>query len=94
MAIGLFIDGAYVSNVFAGRIDYLALRTMLEQELADVVDEAYYFNADDDPPKAQKLQRAGVSAANWARPASEDLLASQEEALVAQGTRWRSCRAS
>lgn len=58
MSIGLFIDGAYVSKIFNGRIDYLALRTMLEGELQDSVDEAYYFNADDDPPKAQKLHNA------------------------------------
>ncbi len=58
MSIGLFVDGAYVSKVFHGRIDYLALRNLVEQELHDVVDEAYYFNADDDPPKAQKLHNA------------------------------------
>lgn len=58
MSIGLFIDGAYVANVFKGRIDYLALRTMLESELGDTVDEAYFFDADDDPPKAQKLPNA------------------------------------
>jgi len=55
MSIGLFIDGEYVSNVFPGRIDYLTLRKTLEHELQDSVDEGYYFNADDDPPKAQKL---------------------------------------
>ena len=27
MSIGLFIDGAYVSKIFNGRIDYLTLRT-------------------------------------------------------------------
>lgn len=58
MAIGLFIDGEYVSKVFPGRIDYLQLRTHVERELDDTVDEAYYFNADDDPPRAQKLHNA------------------------------------
>jgi len=31
---------------------------MLERELDDQVDEAYYFNADDDPPKALKFHNA------------------------------------
>lgn len=55
MVIGVFIDGAYVSRVYPGRIDFLTLRSVLEREAGDVVDEAYYFNADDDPPKATKL---------------------------------------
>jgi uncharacterized LabA/DUF88 family protein len=51
----MFIDGAYVSKVYPARIDYLALRTMVERELRDELDEGYYFDADDDPPKATKL---------------------------------------
>ena len=55
MSIGMFIDGAYVSKVYRARIDYLALHTILEKEIGDTVDEAYYFDSDDDPPKAAKL---------------------------------------
>lgn len=51
----MFIDGAYLAKVFPGRMDFLALRRTVEEKLADKVDEAYYFNADDDPPKATKL---------------------------------------
>ncbi len=51
----MFIDGAYVSKVFPSRIDYLALRQMIERETGDVIDEAYYFDADSDPPQATKL---------------------------------------
>lgn len=55
MSIGVFIDGAYLSRVYPGRLDYMTLRRMLETEIGDEVDEAYFFNADDDPPKATKL---------------------------------------
>jgi uncharacterized LabA/DUF88 family protein len=57
MSIGLFIDGAYVYKV-AGKIDHLKLRTFLEREMGGPIDEAYFFNADDDPPKAEKLHSA------------------------------------
>jgi uncharacterized LabA/DUF88 family protein len=55
MAIGVFIDGEYLSRVFPGRMDFMKLRQTLESELGDFVDEGYYFNADEDPPKATKL---------------------------------------
>ena len=58
MAIGLFIDSAYVWKVFRDRIDYLKLRQHIENDIKDTVDEGYFFNADDDPPKAQKLHNA------------------------------------
>jgi hypothetical protein len=41
MSIGLFIDGAYLYKVYPKRMDYLALRHMIEAELADAVDEGY-----------------------------------------------------
>src|SRR5439155_9049615 len=59
MATGWFVDGAYLGKVWqasvpAGqRLSFLKLRTHLEQELADKVDEAYYLNADPDPPTAK-----------------------------------------
>jgi uncharacterized LabA/DUF88 family protein len=58
MAIGVFIDGAYVAKVFRDRMDYVKLRQLIEQELGDTIDEAYFFNADDDPPRAQKFHNA------------------------------------
>src|SRR5688500_9575865 len=58
MSIGMFIDGAYLWKVFNGKVDYLKLRQRIELDLDETIDEAYYFNADDDPPKAQKLHNA------------------------------------
>lgn len=55
MTIGLFVDGAYASKVFPRSLDYVKFRSEIEAHLADTVDEAYYFNADDDPPKATKF---------------------------------------
>lgn len=54
MSIGLFVDGSFIYKSFPDQIDYLKLRQLIEQELADTIDEAYYFNSDDDPPKATK----------------------------------------
>lgn len=58
MAIGVFIDGAYVAKVFRDRMDYVKLRQLIEQELGDSIDEAYFFNADENPPRAQKFHNA------------------------------------
>lgn len=55
MSIGLFVDGEFVRRTYRGQIDYLKLRQAVESELADTIDEAYYFNADDDPPRSQSL---------------------------------------
>lgn len=58
MSIGLFIDGAYVWKTFKEHIDYGKLRKHIETVLGDTVDEGYFFNADTDPPKAEKLHNA------------------------------------
>lgn len=58
MSIGLFIDGAYLLKTFGGHIDYVKLRQHIETELGDTVDEGYFFNADTDPPKAERLHNA------------------------------------
>lgn len=55
MAIGLFIDASYVYKVFKDKMDYMKLRTHIETTHSDTIDEAYYFNADNDPPTAEKL---------------------------------------
>lgn len=55
MTIGLFIDGSFVYKCFRGNIDYLKLRNYLEEDLGDSIDEAYFFNSDDDPPKATRF---------------------------------------
>ncbi len=58
MTIGLFIDGEYFAKTYKGRVDYLKVRQFVEKELGDTVDEAYFFSADEDPPKASKLHNA------------------------------------
>lgn len=55
MSIGLFIDGSFIYKSYPDQVDYLKLRQLLEKELNDTVDEAYFFNADDDPPKSAKF---------------------------------------
>lgn len=59
MSIGLFIDGQYLYQAVGRRkIDFIKLRSLVEQELDDTVDEGYYFSADDDPPIADKFHHA------------------------------------
>lgn len=55
MSIGCFVDGSYVYKIFRGKIDYCKLRNFIEQDLKDKIDEGYYFNADENPPRAEKL---------------------------------------
>ncbi len=55
MSIGFFVDGSFVYKAYPDSIDYLKLRQLIETDLGDTVDEAYFFNADDDPPKATKF---------------------------------------
>ncbi len=55
---GWFIDGAYLFRVWqllkrSDRLDYLALRTYLETRFSERIEDAYYFNADADPPSAK-----------------------------------------
>ncbi len=57
MSIGLFIDGSYMYKAYPGQVDYVKFRNEIEKHLGDSIDEAYFFNADDDPPNAKK--RAG-----------------------------------
>lgn len=57
-AAAWFIDGSYVFKVWqslerADRLDYLLLRTYLEQTFGERIEDAYYFNADSDPPNAK-----------------------------------------
>ena len=58
MSIGWFVDGAYLGKVWqrcspSDNLNFLKLRTHIEQELADTIDEAYYLNADPDPSAAR-----------------------------------------
>jgi len=59
MAIGWFVDGAYLGKVWlhaaapGQKLSYVKLRNFLEQELDDRIDEAYYLDADPDPPTAR-----------------------------------------
>lgn len=54
MSIGLFVDGSFVYKTYPDTIDYLKLREVIEEDTGDKIDEAYFFNSDDDPPKATK----------------------------------------
>lgn len=58
MAIGWFVDGAYLGKVWqqaapGQKLSYLRLRNFIEHELGDTIDEAYYLDADPDPPTAK-----------------------------------------
>lgn len=62
LSIGWFVDGSYLIKAWndacqsAGRterIDFVKLRQLIEQELNDSIDEAYYFDADPDPNMAK-----------------------------------------
>jgi uncharacterized LabA/DUF88 family protein len=53
-----FIDGSYLFKVWQGlhrtdKLDYLKLRNHLESTFQVQIEDAYYFNADPDPPTAK-----------------------------------------
>ncbi len=53
-----FVDGAYLFKVWqklgrADKLDYLKLRNYLESTFQVSIDDAYYFNADPDPPTSK-----------------------------------------
>jgi uncharacterized LabA/DUF88 family protein len=62
--VGWFVDGAYLSKCWQGisagdQLDYVKLRQWLESNYCDGaagerITEAYYFNADSDPPTAKQ----------------------------------------
>lgn len=62
MSAAWFVDGAYLFKVWGDlarddHLDYLELRQGLERNYCDIergerIEEAYYFNADPDPPSA------------------------------------------
>jgi uncharacterized LabA/DUF88 family protein len=59
-----FVDGAYLYKVWeslrrSDNVDYVKLRQLLERRYLDIsrgdrIDEAYYFNSDNDPPTAKQ----------------------------------------
>ena len=56
---GWFIDGAYLFKVWqslkrSDRLDYLKLRGYLEATFGEAIEDAYYFNADQDPANAKQ----------------------------------------
>jgi uncharacterized LabA/DUF88 family protein len=55
MSIGLFIDGAYLSNTGKGVIDFVKLREEIEAELKDTIDDGYFFDAPHDQSKSEKF---------------------------------------
>ena len=62
MAAAWFVDGAYLYKAWTGlgrqdALDYVKLRELLEHRYCDTaaserIEEAYYFNADQEPPSA------------------------------------------
>lgn len=53
-----FVDGSYLFKVWQGlrrpdKLDYLLLRKHLENKFQVKIADAYYFNADPDPPTAK-----------------------------------------
>ena len=56
MASALFIDGAYLMKAsYPHHIDLVKFRNMVEKDAGEKLDEAYYFSADEDPPKQAKF---------------------------------------
>lgn len=71
-----FIDGAYLFKAWQGlkraeKLDYLKLRQHLELEYEARIEDAYYFNADSDPPNAKAS--AFHSALSYPPPAGPGL---------------------
>jgi uncharacterized LabA/DUF88 family protein len=72
MSVAWFVDGAYLFNIWrnlrrADSMDYTKLRSLLESRFCDAaagetIDEAYYFNADPDPPTAKQNAFHGMLA--------------------------------
>jgi len=57
-AAAWFVDGAYLFKVWQSlqlteRLDYLKLRNYLQAQFSARIEDAYYFNADTDPPAAK-----------------------------------------
>jgi uncharacterized LabA/DUF88 family protein len=80
-SVAWFVDGSYLFKVWNGlarpdNLDYLRLRQLLEAQFCDknsaeVIDEAYYFNADPDPPSAK--QNAFHNALSYPPPGGPGL---------------------
>ncbi len=67
-----FIDGSYLYKAWQGlkradKLDYLKLRGHLEAAFDERIEDAYYFNADSDPPSAK--MNAFHSALSYPPPA-------------------------
>ncbi len=67
--IGLFIDAAYANKTFGKNyIDYCAVRAMLEEQLGDKVDSAYYFTAKPAKPSGRTAYVNSLSKAHPSGP--------------------------
>ena len=77
MSIALFVDGYFAYMCYQPKkFDFLKLRSHLEDELGDSIDEAYYFCSEPKDPGVRKFfnalslpppkgpRRPGASAAN------------------------------
>lgn len=67
MSVAWFVDGSYLFNCWSGlhrpneNLEYLKLRKLLEARYCDTasaerITEAYYFDADPDPPPLVKMR--------------------------------------
>jgi len=91
-----FIDGSYIFKVWqnfhrADKLDYMKLRKYLESTFQVRIDDAYYFNADPDPPtsKTNAFHSALSYPPTWRpRHSGEALLASEAPAELAGGLGW------
>ena len=79
MSAAWFVDGAYAMKSWSSlkrtdRLDYLKLRTLLESTFlaaGERIEDAYYFNADPEPPTAK--QNAFHNALQFPPPAGPGL---------------------
>jgi hypothetical protein len=81
MSAAWFVDGGYLFKVWQSlrrgdNLDYLRLRRLLESTYCDAasgerIEDAYYFNADPDPPSAKA--NAFHSALSFPPPAGPGL---------------------
>lgn len=60
MGTAWFVDGAYAWRCFNAvasynsKMDYVALRNLIEADAGESVGDAYFFSADNDPPSAKQ----------------------------------------
>lgn len=69
MSIGMFVDGSFVYKAYPEQIDYLKLRQLIETELADTIDEAYFFST---PTTIHRKRPSSIIYLRFRRPTALD----------------------